>query len=152
MKTLSIKSLVFLLAATLTFFTSCNKDEDVVGKEVIDANVVGEWNVTGGNAAIYDAGYFLLDVDLSTAGTMTFDNDGTGYSDFTMDFGGETETAKGSFTWEEDGFELLITQDGVQERWAQVDDEKNLQTLQYTHVDEDDPDLEVEITLTLVRK
>ena len=67
-------------------------------------------------------------------------------------FGGETESARGAFTWEEDGFELLITQDGAQERWAQVDDEKNLQTLQYTHVDEDDPDLEVEITLTLVRK
>ena len=150
MKTLNLKSLVFLCVALLTFLSSCKKDADTDLTDV--PNIVGIWKVNSGDAIVYQNGVLLADIKMTTFGTLTFEEDGIGYADFGIEIAGESEIAKGSFNWVEDGFELLITKSGSEtERWARVDDEKNLQTVQYT-IEDDDPDMETELTLRLVRE
>ena len=153
MKTLRIKFLALTVLASMTLWTSCSKEESATPQEELSDNIVGEWIVADGEATVYDSGVKLADVEVGTAGTMTFDNNGRGVADFTLEVLNTKETAKGGFTWEKDGFELIIDKDTEhEERWARIDNDKNRQVLQYTNIDEDDPEIEVEFSLTLMRK
>ncbi|MEO1258472.1 MAG: hypothetical protein AAFZ15_06730 [Bacteroidota bacterium] len=150
MKILNLKFLVIAFIASLTLMTSCKKDKDNE-PEVSTDNIVGIWSVDQGTALVYAAGELLADLNITTGGTLEFNEDGTGNADFSITLMGDTETATGPFTWERDGFELIVDNGGAVERWALVDDEKNLKTIQYSHEDEED-DMEVEFTLTLNKK
>lgn len=150
MKTLSIKSFALMLIAALTFLTSCKKE--AVEPEQAQANIIGTWQVSAAEADVFYQGEKLANVEMQTSGTMEFKADGTGTTNFTMAFADDETDVIGRFTWVDEGFEVIVTMpDGDTERWAQIDDEKNLQTFQYTYVDEDDPDTEMEITLTLTK-
>ena len=153
MKTLNLKFLVFALIASLTFMTSCKKEKDNEVVSNVDS-FVGLWGVDDGTAMVYVDGELLADMVITTGGTLEFNDDGTGIADFSITLAGETETAIGPFTWERDGFELIVNQGGDSdevERWALVDDEKSMKTIQYTLEDEEEG-MEVEFTLTLNKK
>ena len=148
MKTLKFLSFALCL---LVAFTSCKKDEDVRPQDVQD-NIVGDWTVSEGQAVVYASGYKVLDTEVATSGTIDFDNNNTGQADFSMNILGDVESTKGPFTWELDGFEIVMDKGTADEiRWAIITDTDNLQELQYTEVDEEE-DMEVEFTLTLVRR
>lgn len=148
MKTVKFLSLALCL---LVAFTSCKKDEDVRPQGTQD-NIVGDWTVSEGHAVVYASGYKVLDTDIQTSGTIDFENNNTGTSDFSMNILGDIERAKGPFTWEIDGFEIIMDKGTADEtRWAILTDKDNLQELQYTEVDEEE-DMEVEFTLTLQRR
>ena len=149
MKTLNIKFLVFALVASMACMASCKKDSDTVNVET--DSLVGLWGVDEGGALVYVEGNLLADVEITTGGTLKFNADGTGEADFSITFMGETDEAKGPFTWERDGFELIIDKGGEGERWVMIDDEKSLKTIQYTHYGEEE-EMEVEFTLTLNKK
>ena len=153
MKTLRINFFALAVLATMTLWTSCSKEENATPREEISDNIVGDWLVADGDATVYDAGVKLATVEVGTEGTMTFNNDGRGVADFTLEVLDNKESAKGGFTWEKKGFEIIIDKGTEhEERWARIDDEQNRQVIQYTNIDEDDPDLEVEFSLTLVRR
>ena len=150
MKIFNLKTLAFLFITSLVLFTSCKKDKD--NDLTPGANIVGEWEVSEGALDIYQDGVLLANVAVTTSGTITFEADKTGFSDFSITMANETTEGKGPFIWKEEGFELLITKPNAEtERWARIDDEKNLQTIQFTIEDEDDPSVESEFILTLKR-
>lgn len=149
MKTLKFFSLALCL---LVAFSSCKKDNDVRPREDVQDNIVGEWTVSEGHTVVYASGYKVLDTDVETSGTLNFDNDNTGHADFSMNVLGEVERAKGPFTWEIDGFEVIMDKGTEDEnRWAIITDRDDIQELQYTEVDEEE-DMEIEFTLTLIRR
>ncbi len=146
MKSFKFSTIAILVIAVLSLFTSCKKDKDV------DAgpNIVGTWAVSEGEATVYQNGILLADINMSTFGTIEFNEDGTGHSNFGITMGGKTSEATGAFTWVEEGFELVITkQSSSIERWVRLDDERDLQRVQYTIEEEDD--MEIELTLTFTR-
>ena len=122
MKALNFKFLILGLA-TLTAFTSCNKGEDAIPESNSDS-VIGEWLVSDGEAVAYVSG-IKLEFEIGTSGSLAFDTNGKGMANFNMTFDGETSAVDGPFSWERDGFELIISSDGESRRWALVDDEKN---------------------------
>ena len=149
MKSLNFSTIAFLFIAVLTLFSSCKKDKDVE----VGPNIVGEWTVSDGTANVYQNGNLLADLAMTTFGTIEFNADGTGNSDFGIEIANEASEAKGPFTWEEDGFELLISKPNAEvERWARIDDEENLQIIQYTIDEDDNPNMEVELTLTFSKE
>ncbi len=148
MKTFSIKFLFLALVAFMSLTTSCKKDNDDV-KPVSSDSVVGLWDVVDGEADVYVNGT-KFEVQIATSGTLSFDGDGKGMADFTMTFMDDTDEISGPFSWERDGFELIVTSGGEQRRWALVDDEENNKTVQFTEPTGDGD--EVEFTLILERK
>lgn len=151
MKTFRFFSTLLCLAITASLFTSCKK-EKVTPNEAPQDNIVGIWEVVDGTATVYSEGYIVYEGEINTAGDMQFSNDNTGKADFSMEVVGEVEEVKGNFTWEIDGFEIIMDKGTDDEsRWAIIDDKDNQQALQFTYKDEDS-DLEVEFLLQLVRK
>ena len=145
MKTFKLMCSVLSLMAVVMLSNSCQKDEAPTIDNV--DNLVGSWSVAEGNATIFLSG-IKAEVEIETDGKMTFREDGTGSTDFTMTFDGETERVRGTFTWERDGFEIVIEAGDEVNRWALVDDEPTFKTVQYT---EDIEDGEAEFTFKLVR-
>ncbi len=153
MKTLRFRLFAIAVLAFMTLWTSCSKDENPTPENEISDNIVGSWEVADGLATVYDSGVKLADVKVTTEGTMTFNNDGKGIADFSLEVLDTKEVAKGGFTWEKDGFEIIVDKNtDNEERWSRIDDEKNRQILQYSKIDDEDPEVEVEFSLTLIRK
>lgn len=151
MKTFRLFSTLLCLAITASLFTSCKK-EKVTPNEAPQDNIVGTWEVVDGTATVYSEGYIVYEGEIKTAGDMQFSNDNTGNANFSMEVVGEVEEVKGNFTWEIDGYEIIMDKGTDDEsRWAIIDDKDNQQALQFTYKDEDS-DLEVEFLLQLVRK
>jgi|GEM_PF-4819203 len=151
MKTFRLFSTLLCLAITASLFTSCKK-EKVTPNEAPQDNIVGTWEVVDGTATVYSEGYIVYEGEIKTAGDMHFSNDNTGNANFSMEVVGEVEEVKGNFTWEIDGYEIIMDKGTDDEsRWAIIDDKDNQQALQFTYKDEDS-DLEVEFLLQLVRK
>ncbi|MEN0047604.1 MAG: hypothetical protein AAF806_11145 [Bacteroidota bacterium] len=147
MKTLNVKFLLFGLVSFLFFATSCEKDQVLGPKQEVDS-IIGNWEVSEGNAMVYLDGA-KTELDLSPEGNMNFKSNGDATVDFTFNIEEESERLAGDFTWERDGFEILISSDGETERWALIDDEDNFKTIQFTVPVENG---EVEFNLGLTRK
>lgn len=147
MKTLKV---LFSAVLMIAFLASCSKDNNGPGGDQVQDNLVGTWQVKDGEATVYSEGTIIYEGVITTQGTITFKNDNTGMADFSMTVVGETDDLKGPFTWEIDGFEVVVdkgTEDEI--RWAIITDKDNLQQLQFTHEQEDD--VEVEFLLNLVK-
>ena len=137
MKTLKFAAFYLCFFAVTTLFTSCQKDDDGNTPES-QQTLVGQWNVDEGTAVAFVDGNQAFEGNITTEGTMTFNNNKTGSANFSMTFLNDTESVNGTFTWEKDGFEILFDKDTEDEsRWAIIDDEKNRQRLQFTDVDEE---------------
>ncbi|MEL6719240.1 MAG: hypothetical protein AAFO82_13725 [Bacteroidota bacterium] len=147
MKTLNVKFLLFGLVSFLFFATSCEKDQVFEPEKDADT-LIGIWEVSEGTAIVYLDG-MTTELDLAPSGRMDFQASGEATMDFSFSIEEETERLVGDFTWERDGFELLITSDGETERWVMVDDEDNFKTIQFTVPFENG---EVEFNLELTRK
>ncbi len=139
--------LLFLAVAILS--TSCKKDDDQLLEN--DDVLVGLWDLTSVTADAYVDVYKIEDIDVTSSGTLNFEPDFTGSADFTMDFAGELQVAKGAFQWQRDGFELVLKMDGDEIRYAIIDSDENSQSLQFTDKEEDTND-EVELTFHLTRR
>ncbi|MEM0993964.1 MAG: hypothetical protein AAF847_10725 [Bacteroidota bacterium] len=146
MKTFKLNFLLFGLLALLTFTTACNKEETVEPADV--DTIVGTWEVASGDAVIAMNDGSSFDVDLNTAGTMTYKENGSGNFDFSMTLEGETEYIQGDLTWERDNKQLVITNEGTTERWDLLSDAADSKRIQFTVQTEGG---EVEFTLSLVR-
>ena len=151
MKTLKFIPILLTFLATVSMFTSCKKDPTPTPEAAQD-NIVGSWAVSEGLATVYSDGYQIYQGEMTTSGSMRFDNDNTGNADFIMNVLEENQEIKGAFTWEIDGFEILMDKGSEDEsRWAIITDEDNVQELQFTYEDQEN-DMEVEFLLTLTRK
>jgi len=147
MKTLNVKFLLFGLVSFLFFATSCEKDQVFEPEKKVDS-IVGTWEVSKGSAVVYLDG-MKTELDLAPTGSMNFKENGDATVDFSFSIEEETERLAGDFTWEREGFEILITSDGETERWALVDDEDDFKTIQFTVPVENG---EVEFNLGLTRE
>ena len=148
-----------LLTVLVVLFSACKKDQDLPtpndpnNPNNVD-NIVGIWTVASGKAVVYDEGYITFDDLIDTEGEMIFNNDLTGSSDFTMTYDDITEAVVADFSWEIDGFELVMDPNTLDEsRWSIVNDYDNLQELEFTWEDDDpNTNYEVNFSLTLKRK
>ncbi len=150
MKTLKTNLLLFFVAFIGLSLTSCEKDKDQ-GPASGD-NIVGEWVVTKAVGTAYESGNLVGTSELPATGGVTFHADGTGEALFTIEIDEDEFPFVGPFTWEDQGFEVVWdegTEDEV--RWVQDEDEPNRQVLRVTERPEGNPDLEAELTITLVR-
>lgn len=143
-------NLILVALLSITFvLQSCQKDED---PELTESDVIiGTWNVVRADATAYVDGFRVDGIEVHTTGTLKFDDNGTGYADFSLTFLDDTDTAEGPFVWRRDGFELVIHQEEEELRYAVLKDETNLQHLQVTYEEELSND-EVEFTFVLERR
>ena len=139
----------FLSVAIAFILPSCSKDSDQ-GPDAVD-NLVGTWDVVRADAIAYVDGIKLDGITVETDGTLKFEADGSGRADFTMSFLDTSERARGNFTWERSGFEVLISMEGETLRYATIVNEPNYQELQVTYEDEDSND-EVEFNFIMEKK
>ena len=139
--------LLTIVAITL-FNSACKKDSE--NPVVNDDRIVGEWQVDNVSATAYVDGFKVEGIEVLSDGTLEFKNDYEGYADFSLEFLGDQSIARGPFTWERDGFELVVKMADEVIRYAVIDDEDNLQRLQYTYKEDDSND-EVEFTFELKR-
>ena len=147
MKTLFLN--LFFIGAIALAFSSCKK-EDNTPEEPQD-NIVGTWDMLGADATAYIDGYAFDGIEVETDGTMEFDGNGTGTADFTMTFMGDTDELKGPFSWQRDGFEIVVSTNSEEQlRYAIITDEKDYQELQVTYEDESSND-EVEFLFKMQR-
>ena len=80
-----------------------------------------------GEATVYDSWHqSWQDVEVGTAGTMTFDNNGRGVADFTLEvLEYQGKLPKEALPGKKSGFELIIDKGTEhEERWARIDNDK----------------------------
>ena len=142
-----IQFLLFTVAISL-ILPSCSKDSD--GDQDVSDRLVGTWNVLRAEATAYVDGYAIDGITVNTDGTLKFNSDGSGKADFSMSFLDTNEAVEGNFNWERSGFEIVLTMDGEELRYAVITDEPNYQELQVTYKDEEDGD-EVEFLFIMER-
>ena len=128
--------------------TACKKDDDVILEN--DDVIVGLWDVHSVYADAYVSGFKIENIAVKSEGTLEFKPDFTGVADFTLEFMGDLEEARGKFSWKRQGFELIVSMGDDEIRYAVIDDQPDLQNLQYTDKEEDSDD-EVELTFQLLR-
>ena len=148
MKTFTLNLLLFCVV--LFTFASCNKDKNTDPSPINADNIIGTWDMVRADAVAYVDGYRIDGINVETEGTLLFEPGGKGVSDFTMSFEDSQSELVGDFTWERDGFELLIGFDGEEAlRYANIKNEVNEQELQVTYEDEEGD--EIEFTFIMAR-
>jgi hypothetical protein len=139
----------FLSVAITLILPSCSKDSNQDPK-IVD-NLIGEWKVVRADATAYIDGIKLEGITVETNGTLKFDSDGSGRADFSMSFLETNKRARGNFTWERSGFEVLISMDGETLRYASIVNDPDYQELQVTY-EEKYSSKEVEFNFIMERK
>lgn len=145
MKRLNFPTLSLVLITLLTLFTACSTDSET---DDIGDNLIGIWQVVDGEAEVFQQGQKIGSIVILTSGTFEFRLDGTGSSDFTMEFSGNKNALVGSFMWNDLGSEILIRDGGESQIWIQVTDQRDLQVLQFTQTDMDNNEITITLTLT----
>jgi len=103
MKTITENLLMMTLILSLCFTTSCQKDSELLLTE----DIIGVWDVTGGEMLVYNNGDLEDVVKIKTKGTVTFNADGTGVDNFTLTFRGNKELLDETYNWELKGENIL---------------------------------------------
>jgi len=122
--------LILLMAfATLTF-NGCSEDDD------LDSGLFATWQVTKVEGLYYFNNIATIPVaDNNPTGTIRFDEDGTGYQNYSYQLAGGTYPNVSSFRWESNDDQIII--DLVDEPdmvWNRVTKLTNKQVATYTIV------------------
>jgi len=124
------QALLIVMALAIGGLHGCSKDEN------LDPALYATWQVTKVEGLYYWNGVPTFPVsDNAPTGTVKFEDDGTGYQNYSYEINGTTHQHIGSFTWEANDNEIRI--DRVDEPdmvWQRVANLTNKQVATYTHV------------------
>lgn len=143
-KTSDMRPLLLALVAVVITVSSGCKDDDH-----LDPALYGKWQVTKVQGRYYYSNIpSPLVTDNSPQGTIEFKSDGTGYQNYSFQFGGNTQQHIGAFVWEADDEQIRI--DRVDEPdmvWTRITKLTNRQEATYTHIVDENQKWDFTLTL-----
>lgn len=141
-----MRTLLYMaLAATVLAAPGCKDDED------LDPGLYGTWQVTKVQGLYYWNNTPTIPVsDNDPSGTIRFDDDGTGYQNYSFQIAGGTNQYVGNFVWTATDSEIIIDRvDEPDMSWVRDENLTNRQVATYTLVL--DANEKWDYTLTLER-
>ena len=144
MKTFNSIILMIALVAGMSLMTSCKKDNEMLLPE----DIVGVWDVKGGEAIVSNNADINDSYKIKTDGTITLNADGTGVDNLTISFMDNTDVLTESYNWELAGNQLTIRTPSLTVQWEVVKTKKGMDIIQREQMP-GHADLEIELTLFL---